>query len=510
MCLKCSPKSCELDSIPTDLLFKCIDSVLPQLTHVINDSLTTGCFPDIFKRAIVRPLIKKPSLDKNVLKNFRPVSNLSFISKLLEKIVLEQILAHLQNNNLLNPHQSAYRHGHSCESALLKIVNDLLLALDDGRVSLLAMLDLSAAFDTIDHHILISRLQNSFGFRDKALDWISSYLTQRTQTVCVNNTYSDSATLRYGVPQGSVLGPVLFVLYASPVSDVISRHGMLHESFADDTQLHQSALIADIDSLITRTQGCIAELKDWMTVNKLQLNDEKTELIFVSSQRFVGHPSIPISISVNNTLVSVSSSVRSLGVFLDQSLSFEKQISNICKTAYLELRRINSIRHLLTPDATKTLVCAFVLSRIDYCNSLLAGAPKTLINRLQRVQNNAARMIYKSSKFDHISPLLNSLHWLPVQDRIDYKIASITYSSLFDSGPSYLVDSLEIYTPSRYLRSASDDRKLVLPRIKSTSLGGRSFSYQAPKTWNSLPQSLRHSPSISSFRSNLKTYLFPK
>ena len=504
LCLRCSPKSCELDAIPTHLLFQCIDVILPHLTHVINTSLSSGHVPEIFKSAVVRPLIKKPSLDKNVLKNYRPVSNLSFLSKLLEKIILNQVLEHLEKNHLLNPHQSAYRQGHSCETALLRIVNDLLSGLDDGNISMLAMLDLSAAFDTIDHDILFSRLQNSFGFKDTALNWIISYLTERTQTVCVQDRYSDSSLLRYGVPQGSVLGPVLFVLYASPVSDVISRHAMSHESFADDTQLHQSAPIAEIDSLISQAQDCIADLKNWMTTNKLQLNDDKTELMFVTKSN---HPDLPSAVTINDCSVSISTSVRSLGVILDQSLSFEKQVSNICKIAYLELRRISSVRHLLSTDATKTLICAFVLSRIDYCNSLLAGLPKYLIERLQRIQNHAARVVCRAGKYDHTSPLLHSLHWLSVSNRISYKISTLTFSSLFENGPSYLSDLLQIYTPSRQLRSCADDRILRQSQFR-TKTGERSFSFQAPAVWNKLPYSLRHSDSISSFKAKLKTHLF--
>ena len=366
------------------------------------------------------------------------------------------------------------------------------------------MLDLSAAFDTIDHRILFSRLQTSFGVKDTVLDWIMSYLTGRTQTVSIQDRHSDRSLLRYGVPQGSVLGPVLFVLYASPVSDVISRHSMSHESFADDTQLYQSAPIAEIDSLISRTQDCILDLKEWMTTNKLQLNDDKTELMFVTKSTLLPLPS---TISVNDCPVSVSTSVRSLGVILDQSLSFENQFSNICKTAYLELRRISAVRHLLSTEATKTLICAFVLSRIDYCNSLFAGLPKYMTERLQRIQNHAARVIYRAKKYDHVSPLLHSLHWLSVSNRISYKISCLTFSSLFDAGPSYLSDLLQIYTPSRQLRSSADNRTLKTTRFQ-TSAGVRSFSFQAPTTWNKLPFSLRHSDSISSFKSKLKTHLF--
>ena len=172
------------------------------------------------------------------------------------------------------------------------------------------------------------------------------------------------------------------------------------------------------------------------------------------------------------------------------------------------MRRISSIRHLLTADATKTLICAFVLTRIDYCNSLLAGVPNYLTHRLQSIQNNAARLVCKASKYDHISPLLQSLHWLPVSKRISYKVSSLTYSSPFANGPSYLSDLLQLYTPSRNLRSSADGRLLVLPRYRNVSLGGRSFAYQASTTWNGLPLDLRHLESLSSFKSKLKTHLF--
>eukprot|EP00745_Piridium_sociabile_P040659 TRINITY_DN786_c0_g1_i8.p1 TRINITY_DN786_c0_g1~~TRINITY_DN786_c0_g1_i8.p1 ORF type:complete len:1132 (+),score=124.07 TRINITY_DN786_c0_g1_i8:119-3397(+) len=508
VCLSSGPKSCELDPVPSALLFECLDVLLPYMTHVINSSLLSGCFPDIYKSSVIRPLIKKPSLDHNCLNNYRPVSNLSFLSKLLERIVLFQLFSHLEQNHLLNSHQSAYRRGHSCETALLRIVNDLLLGFDNDKISVLALLDLSAAFDTIDHSILLTRLKTSFGIRDTALAWITSYLTDRTQKVCVNGKYSDVSALKYGVPQGSVLGPVLFVLYSAPVSDVISHHAMLHESFADDTQLHQSASIADIDALMSRTQECIADLKDWMTLNKLKLNDDKTELMLACPRKFLQHPSLPDSILINDTTVSSSSSVRSLGVILDQSLSFQKHISNVCKVTYLELRRISSIRHYLSTEATKTLVCAFVLSRIDYCNSLLAGLPKYMLDRLQRIQNNAARLICRAPKSDHVSPLLHSLHWLPVSKRIDYKLSTLTFSAVSGSGPEYLSDLLHIYTPSRQLRSSSDTRLLRIPHVRTKTYGQRSFSHQAPTTWNRLPDNLRHSDSLASFKSGLKTHLF--
>lgn len=275
-------------------MFDCLDILLPHITTIINDSLSTGVFPLEYKSAIVRPLLKKNSLDPNCLKNYRPVSNLSFLSKLLEKIVLSQLLEHLNENNLLDPHQSAYRAGHCTETALLKVANDLLSALDKKHVSVLSLLDLSAAFDTIDHDILFSRLQTSFGISHSVLEWFISYLTDRTQKVCVNGLYSSTAPLTFGVPQGSVLGPVLFIMYTKPISAVIHEHSISHESFADDTQLNTSGSVSDLPDIIKSTQKCISDLKSWMIDNKLQLNDEKTEILLVVPPSLKNDPSLPI------------------------------------------------------------------------------------------------------------------------------------------------------------------------------------------------------------------------
>ena len=404
--------------------------------------------------------------------------------------------------------QSAYRTGHSTETALLKIINDLLSALDNGQVSLLSLLDLSAAFDTIDHSTLLNRLQHTFGISSHALAWFHSYLSGRTQIVSVSGFSSRSAVLNYGVPQGSVLGPILFVLYTQPISDIVAHHDISHHCFSDDNQIYTSDDISLLPSIIDRSQLCISDIKAWMTCNKLQLNNDKTELIFILSKRLMSTISVPSSVQLGTSLIQTSTTVRNLGVVLDHTLSFQTQISSICRACYLELRRISSVRHLLSEEATKTLVSAFILSRLDYCNSLLAGCPLNLLAKLQKVQNNAARLVLKSPKTSHISPLLKSLHWLPVEKRIKYKLSLLCYKALNGLAPPYLSKLLSTYTPSRQLRSSSDTRILQIPRFRARTLGERSFSFQASSSWNTLPSSLRNSNSLSSFKSSLKTTLF--
>ena len=194
----------------------------------------------------------------------------------LREWFFRELLSHLKSNNLLNPLQSAYRSGHSTETVLLRVVNDILSALDNNKVSALLLLDLSAAFDTIDHNILLSRLRSFFGIQSTALEWFGSYLSDRYQCVSVNNKSSTLSPLMYGVPQGSVLGPLLFVLYTAPLSDVISRHSVSHHLYADDTQLLKSFSPDQFSAAASVLQTCADGTKDWMTENQLKLNDDKT------------------------------------------------------------------------------------------------------------------------------------------------------------------------------------------------------------------------------------------
>ena len=223
------------------LLIECLDSILPSLTDLFNSSLASGILPQCFKSALVTPILKKRCLDHNDLNNYRPVSNLYFIAKILEKLVSSKVSSYLNSRNHYSTCQSAYRPGHSTETFVLTVDNDLFLSLNKGNISVLVLLDLSSAFDTIDHPILVHRLHTDFGFSDAVLQWFSSYLTDRTHYVSLSNNCSAFAPVHSGVPQGSVLGPILFTMYTKPLSAIIDLHSIIHHSFADDLQLQMSA-----------------------------------------------------------------------------------------------------------------------------------------------------------------------------------------------------------------------------------------------------------------------------
>ena len=501
-----SNATCSLDIIPTFLLKSCLDSLILPITNIINLALYEGIFPESYKSATVRPLLKKHNLPHDDLSSYRPISNLNFISKVLERIILSRINIHLQTFPSLCRFQSAYRKFHSTETALLRIYNDLLLASNRKEITALVLLDLSAAFDTIDHQILLTRLRTFFGFSGTALSLIESYLCNRFQHVTIDNQSSAPLPITTGVPQGSVLGPLLFSLYTSPISNIFTNSKVKFHLYADDTQLYISFSSSDsVGSLATLT-STLDSVYSWLTLNRLSLNPDKTEYILIGTPQQRSKV-IHTSLSFGGTSLIPSSHVRNLGVEFDSDLSFNQHISNICRSSFHLIRHLRKIRPSLDLNSSKLLANALVSSKLDYCNSLLYNLPNTSINRLQRVQNSLARVVIPSSKRSyHITPTLAELHWLPVKKRIEFKIAAITYKVLQNKQPSYLFEILEPYSPPRDLRS-SDKVLLTKPLIKS-ALGRRSFSYAAPHIWNMLPDYLRNATSLSSFASQLKT-LFP-
>jgi exonuclease III len=503
-----STTSCDLDPIPTWLLKQCTQELLPAITNIVNASLLTGEVPKDFKFAHVRPLLKKTGLDQNILKNYRPVSNLSFLSKILEKVVAVRLDKHMDTHTLREKFQSAYTKSHSTETALLRVQTDILQVLDSGGMAVLVLLDLSACFDTINHQALLIRLQNLYGIKGTALRWLSSYLKDRFQCIIINDKTSQPSPLQFGVPQGSVLGPKLYIMFTKPLGNLIRSHGLQYHMYADDTQVYITFKkdSSDQEHAINKLEDCLNSIKAWMDENMLKLNSDKTEVVLFSP-RNCKQPG-PTSLRVGDTSVRIeSTSVRNLGVHFDKSMSMETHVSKTIRTCCMHIRSIGQLRKCLTDDATKSLIQGLVLSRLDYCNILLFGIPKNTLNKLQLIQNTAARIITKTKRYEHITPAMISLHWLPIQRRIEFKILLHVHKALNGSSPAYIRELIHLYTPARSLRS-QDDTTISVPRTKTTCYGSRIFSASAARLWNSLPKHLRTMRNLNTFRKNLKTYLF--
>ena len=485
-----------------------LDTLLPAICEIVNLSLSCGTFPQFYKQAHVKPLLKKISLDPDCLKNFRPVSNLTFVSKLIEKVVSNQLTNHLKTNNILEAFQSAYKACHSTETALLRVSNDILRAVDNKQCVAVTLLDLSAAFDTIDHSILFNILSNDLGVDGLAIQWFRSYLSNRTQSVSINGTVSEPLELPHGVPQGSVLGPLLFCAYMTKLGQIIQSHDLSYHIYADDTQIYLSFNVHESQSAIQSLEICISEIKSWMIKHKLKLNDDKTEFITVSSPHNKSEIN-GLKIKIGEESIASSKSVRNLGVIMDCVFNMQDHITSVCQSCYFHLRNIGSIRRYLTNETAAQIIHSFVTSKLDYCNSLLYGLPQNSLERLKKVQNTAVRIITTCHRQDNITPHLKSLHWLPVHLRIDFKINLLTFKSLNGLAPDYLLSLIKLRKTKHSLRSETK-QLLVTPKTRTTSYGDRAFSVCAPVLWNELPDDIRFETELCTFKSKLKTYLFTK
>jgi len=443
-----------------------------------------------------------------VKKNYRPVSNLSFLSKHLERVVAKRLTDHMAANNIWEPFQSAYRCQHSTETALIKVHNDIMRALDDGKVGVLVMLDLSAAFDTVDHEQLLARL-HAVGVRGKALSWFRSYLKDRAQLVVIEGCHSSEVALDCGVPQGSVLGPLLFSLYIGPLGALIRNHGLDFHFYADDSQLYvfSEPVQGLVDGAVARIERCVHELRTWLRAHFLRCNSDKTEVLVVGSRCRVAKIKVP-HVMVGDSAVHPVDSVRDLGAVFDTEMTMEAHVTAVCRSARFHLRNIGKVRRYLTSDTCQRVIHALVSCRLDINNALLVGLPQRLISKIQRCQNVAARIVACQRQSCHITPVLMELHWLPVVYRIQYKVLLHVYRALNGLSPEYLASALERYVPSRQLRS-TDCLLLKVPHTKHR-WGDRAFSKVGPVLWNGLPLTVRGAPSLDSFKRQLKTILFTR
>ena len=495
------PSTCALDVLPTSFFKNVFNCFASELIQIINNSLLSGIFPETLKTAVIKPLLKKSSLDPLLLNNYRPISNLPFISKIIEKVVYQQLSNYLILNDLFDEFQSGFRPLHSTETALIKVLNDIRLNTDSGKISVLVLLDLSAAFDTVDHSILIDRLENWVGLSGTVLNWFRSYLRDRDYYVSIGNFVSDQIKMTCGVPQGSILGPLLFNLYMLPLGHILKNNKIAYHNYADDTQIY-IALSPNDYGPIDNLRQCIEQINSWMRYNFLQLNKDKTEIIV-----FGAHDKrLKISAHLDSLSLQTKNQVRNLGVILDSDLNFNSHINSITKSAYYHLKNITRIRGFMSKQDLEKLIHAFISSRLDYCNGLLTGLPKGAVRKLQLVQNAAARVLTKTKKFEHITPILRSLHWLPVCQRIEFKVLLIVYKSLNGLGPKYISDLLLPYIPARPLRSAGTSL-LNTPRVK-TKHGESAFSYSASCIWNKLPEELKQAQTLNIFKTRLKTFMF--
>lgn len=333
--------------------------------------------------------------------------------------------------------------------------------------------------------------------------WFRSYLANRSFSVMIGDLCSSQASLSCGVPQGSILGPILFSLYMLPLGSIIKKHNLSFHFYADDLQLYLP-MRPNENTALTKLLDCIADVKQWLALNFLHLNDSKTECILFAT------PSMSNVLPANSGTLApfFKPHVKNLGVTFDSGLRFDKQIRSVVSTSFFfQLRLLAKVKPFLSRQDLEKAIHAFISSRLDYCNALYVGLSQSLISRLQLIQNAAARFLTGTSRREHITPVLSSLHWLPVCFRIDFKLLLFVFYAINGLAPSYLSEILTIRDHGRALRS-SGQLLLEVPSSRYKQWGDRSFAVAAPRLWNRLPPDIRTITDLSLFKSKLKTHFF--
>ena len=463
--IKCSPE----DPIPAALLKTLGDTFIPIWLELINLSLEQGSM-DCLNCGVVTPLIKEldSAINNDVLKNYRPVTNLQLLGKLIERVVGYRLDAHMDSNKLHSSKQYAYKSEHSTEMLLTKVVDNLLVACDKKIPTLVMFLDLSAAFDTVDQEKLLEILHD-IGIRGIALEWFKSFLCGRTQKVKIDNKYSSEVELDFGVAQGSILGPKLFNIYTKPFPAQMEVVSVTVEGYADDNQLlKQFNLIFQVQVLGEGINQTFKVIEYWMKENFLKLNSSKTKIMIAAPER-IKQDIIINGTFINGHCIRFVERAKILGVYLDSILSLDIQVQKVAAACFNTIRLLSRIKHFLTSEHLKMLVCALVLSKIDYCNILYYGLIAETIGKLQNVQNSAARLACKVNGFDKVSTdaLFHKLHWLKVKDRIIFKVLITVRKCISGNAP---VDVMNLISCSQSNRT----KKLEVCK-RNGVMGDRAF-----------------------------------
>ena len=500
-------KTSRSDPVPTEIIKQNLTAVLPLIQYIINSSFSQKTFPDQLKLAYITPIIKDASKSHEDYKNYRPVSSLPFLSKILEKAIYDQLYHHVQSNQLHSHFQSAYRKHHSCETAMLRTVTDIQEMLADKSYVALVLLDLSAAFDTVDHRLLLCRLENHFQIKGNALELIRSYLDKRTFRIVINDTIGDPTFIRYGVPQGSILGPFFYDLYTYEIEQIVQQHGMMVHIYADDIQIYL-CFKPELQSISQdKVQDCIKDLKFWMKNSFLKLNPDKTQIkLFTPRGKLVDSNEFALS-DGNSTIESVPT-VKVLGITLGAGKMFSKFVEKKINICNFHIRNLKTIRKCIPQKVKIQAINSLVIPTLDYCNSMLLCSPSCIIP-LQRTMNRAIRYVFNLRKYDRISPFLFKLHILPVSFRLKFKACLLAFKIISKQAPDYLLEKFELFEPTTTIefRSGSGRDRLMFKEDLQDKLK-ETLSTKIISEWNKLPLSIRKIKCTNTFKSNLKTVFF--
>lgn len=490
-------KAVGCDEVSRVMIFHIFNSILPVLTHIINFSLSSSSFPDIWRKALVIPLPKTSS--PSSLNHFRPISVLPFLSKILEAIVHRQLSSFVFSNALISPFQSGFRPGHSTATALLNVTEDVRECMENTKLTILVLIDFSNAFNNVDHDILLAVLSH-LGASSSVTDWFSSYLCGRQQAVLADGLTSGWCDLETGVPQGGILSPILFSIF---INQLTLNLKCAHHLYADDLQLHANAEASNISDAVLALVNDLHTIQEWSSRFGISVNPSKCQAIILGSPYLIKRLDLSLTppIHFNGTLIPYSSQVKDLGLNIDSTFSWAAHITEVSRKVTGTLCSLYRFKYFLPPATKILLVQSLILPIIDYADVCYTDINQDLLLKLDRLLNNCIRFIFGLRKYDHISDFRAKLKWLPIRQRRNLRILSLLFSILHDPAiPNYLKCKFQFLCDShdRNLRSSSN-LLLNLP-LHRTGFLSNSFKLSAMRLWNDLPPDIRLLPSKFSFK----------
>lgn len=468
------------DSISLKMLLFVSDYLIDHITYIINACISSSTFPEAWKTAIVLPLPKTACPE--TLNDLRPISLLPILSKLLEKILYDQLSSYLFEHNIIPSLQSGFRTGHSTATALTTIIDDIFRALDQGRLTCLVLLDYSKAFDSIDQRILIAKL-GYFGLDTSAVELLQSYLCDRSQKVTYNNEISKPLKLTHGVPQGSILGPILFLLYVADFHTIVSHCSSHH--YADDTQVYLPFDSTD-NTASVKINSDLDALVDISTTHNLKINPSKSSVILFGPKDKRNTIKNSLSIKIKNDTVILKDEVKNLGLWLDNDLRFTKHVNMICQSSYIVLKQLFPNKSIMSASLKLELGETLILPKLSYCDTVYGPALlATDSYRLQKIQNSYFRFAYGIRKFEHISYKITEMNRLKLEQLRKVHLLTLTHKIIITKKPIYLYKKLvRIGNVSSYITRNSS---LLLIYKHKTAMFKRSFTYSVCKLYNDLP-----------------------
>lgn len=490
-------KATGLDCIGPRLLKIAPDVLCSSITLIVNKSIKSGIFPKVWKEAKVYPIFK--SGHKDEVNNYRPISILPTLSKIIEKWIHTKLMTFLNNFNLLHKNQSGFRGGHSTESALILMIDSWLKAINDGKLVGCLMIDFRKAFDLVDHGILLQKLK-LYKCDERTITWFDSYLTSRTQTVSINNAMSGSESILYGVPQGSILGPLMFLLFINDLPQVLQNSVSSTDLYADDTTIYD--IQSNIKSLETNLQNALILLTKWCRENGMVLNTEKTKVMLITSrQKRTIMKDKNLLLSYNDVELKLTSNEKVLGVHIEDNLLWNDHFLYISKKLSSYLWLLTQIKTSLSIEDKLLFYNAYIRPHLDYCCAVWGNTTHFNVQKLTRLQRRACKIIL-GNEYLHLEDARKRLKILSFDESVFLHKAKIMYKVANNTAPSYLTDLFQMRNISSNdtllnLRSVSN-RHFLIPKPK-INLFKNSFSYSGAIIWNSIPLEIKNSTSINIF-----------